>query len=1279
MGVVASLGYTDYYGVAHKVDITLDGHIGSTLELTGTNNPIVPELERLNATQLFQFPINKSNVTVEFYIDDANALALVETIVAATEGNYKLKYYKDNVLDLTVDVLADQITYNENSVGRFASVTGKDFSILNAKIFPLQDARKPIIEIIADALKLTGYDLPITTVTSWVNTAQSNVANDFLRELYNDSRALRVYADEQNTSDRALSAINALELLLKNYKLFLKQDGGRFYLDQFSGYTTPTAVLRTLYDKDGTFVSQATVNKTVAVPNSSPYRAILGISANTPIPSFKRATSTFNHRLVPSGIVMPQVISFDRLDLLPRSFGQDFVPNDERRLSFSANVQVVADAIIQNGAGVEIEVRSGARWWNNTSQQWVSNVGFRNLFRLSDLVYNNPEGTTEFLYNTVITINTLPIPSIGGGDIEIVIYPFDEQPSTTTYTGASFTIVGVFGEELTDSERFQIEQAQNASLDYDDGIVLYGDGPTAEATSAIRFGLNDANITVGNWRRRGTSDNYRFSELLLKEIMDFQRNFVRNLNATIRGDFRPSDIVVYDNTAFYFTGGSYDVFNGVWNANLVAIAFADALDTFDVNVISGPAQLTAGIYSAIQQNIGRTLEAGGMIAYRLVLPLAIGEVSQLVVQGDLTTPLVFEKDSSVRVINFATNDTVNFVVAEDQLPGSNVINVVPKTISQVFPAGSFVVSTQQSLNAFISITRNTVRILAENNAVGELASNVNGTVTSLDVFLFEAVQSGQDFVVFSSLSGTEYTVTVDGDYNGGRRVAMDIQEQFVQARAGDYVWGSGAFKQAELFVSPGEVLNRATRIESANSLGDINQEVGAGPGVSSLILRNTATGTVVLDNSIVIVETLRGDVEEFVVNGEQTINTDPFTLQVDSKTTTFDLDIGDSVVQPAWNATGLISAQAGTVVLKATLSSGSINKLALVRLDAAAADGSTIQLQADQILVTGQTTFLSALRTNGIAGKDDVSATIRATTAPTVRADGSALVAGDTWIKTDEGNLPHTWSGSAWIRDYTIIDGGNITTGTIDAQVVDISSGDLLIDSDGITMTFGAYGPSNRSAGISWVESSTFKAFIAGLDAEGLDTLQLTVPESTGFVVLHAGTGDLSDRTRIGNTEIYTGNKNLNVESTMAVTGAATFDSSVTANSLIVGTQTNKATISYTTNTARTLTIPSLGGNATFAFIDIGQTFSGNNDYTGLNTFYHGNLLIRNSADNGSATLNYGTASVDRTYTFSGASGTVWHTGNLGLTVSAGTIVEDTTLEIEFGGNRYSFRARLEP
>ncbi len=57
---------------------------------------------------------------------------------------------------------------------------------------------------------------------------------------------------------------------------------------------------------------------------------------------------------------------------------------------------------------------------------------------------------------------------------------------------------------------------------------------------------------------------------------------------------------------------------------------------------------------------------------------------------------------------------------------------------------------------------------------------------------------------------------------------------------------------------------------------------------------------------------------------------------------------------------------------------------------------------------------------------------------------------------------------------------------------------------------------------------------------------------------------------------------------------------------LNVGTQLNKATISYTTNTARTLTIPAVTGNRTFAFLEEIQTFTANQTI-GANLTFTGN------------------------------------------------------------------------
>lgn len=80
----------------------------------------------------------------------------------------------------------------------------------------------------------------------------------------------------------------------------------------------------------------------------------------------------------------------------------------------------------------------------------------------------------------------------------------------------------------------------------------------------------------------------------------------------------------------------------------------------------------------------------------------------------------------------------------------------------------------------------------------------------------------------------------------------------------------------------------------------------------------------------------------------------------------------------------------------------------------------------------------------------------RATAAPTTRADGSALRAGDVWINTTsgQGDRPSTWNGSAWVGTDTVITPGRISTTTLSAIVADlgqINSG--LMQNDASTPT----------------------------------------------------------------------------------------------------------------------------------------------------------------------------------------------------------------------------------
>jgi hypothetical protein len=79
-------------------------------------------------------------------------------------------------------------------------------------------------------------------------------------------------------------------------------------------------------------------------------------------------------------------------------------------------------------------------------------------------------------------------------------------------------------------------------------------------------------------------------------------------------------------------------------------------------------------------------------------------------------------------------------------------------------------------------------------------------------------------------------------------------------------------------------------------------------------------------------------------------------------------------------------------------------------------------------------------------------------------------------------------------------------------------------------------------------------------------------------------------------------------------TTALDVSGTTTTNTLILGTQANKATISYGQNTARTFTLPSVTANSTFAFIDQAQTFSSAQTLSS-------DLRVQGNLDFGSSTL----------------------------------------------------------
>jgi hypothetical protein len=118
--------------------------------------------------------------------------------------------------------------------------------------------------------------------------------------------------------------------------------------------------------------------------------------------------------------------------------------------------------------------------------------------------------------------------------------------------------------------------------------------------------------------------------------------------------------------------------------------------------------------------------------------------------------------------------------------------------------------------------------------------------------------------------------------------------------------------------------------------------------------------------------------------------------------------------------------------------------------------GSNIKIKADFIVLEGQTTFLTDFYKNLSATSFVIVSDTTPAERPTTPTP-TPLEIGDVWINTTGGlDLPYNWNGTGWIRGFTVVDAGNVTTGTLNANNVTIRASDsattfVEINSGGIT------------------------------------------------------------------------------------------------------------------------------------------------------------------------------------------------------------------------------------
>jgi hypothetical protein len=128
------------------------------------------------------------------------------------------------------------------------------------------------------------------------------------------------------------------------------------------------------------------------------------------------------------------------------------------------------------------------------------------------------------------------------------------------------------------------------------------------------------------------------------------------------------------------------------------------------------------------------------------------------------------------------------------------------TLANSYPAGAYVYVSAESQQAGIIVGENAVRIYAEGQSLGRLATAIDGLVTSINAHLYTKLVQGMEFIVINQQTGRTYAFTVNQPTAGPGVVTFTVEAQLATARVGDYLVGDNSFQQSQITVTQGEIV-----------------------------------------------------------------------------------------------------------------------------------------------------------------------------------------------------------------------------------------------------------------------------------------------------------------------------------------------------------------------------------------------------------------------------------------------------------------------------------------
>lgn len=888
-------------GPTYRVELLKKGFVGSSTRKNAGGEIFTLEYESLDPKTVFSNPLQKSSLTLHLVIEGSSEITILKNIFGSDEDEYRLRLKIDGSTYWEGAVLADLMEYSEGELYSTAQIRAKDLSRLKGQTYSLTTGRDDIITVIAGILSGLGLGLGIKTATSWTEKNISD-SDDFLDEISLDKSRIRKFATADGEEDQPYNKLEVLEMLCKNFGLILRQQDGYWWITQITEQANDPVTIYE-YNSSGTFQSSSSVD--LDAPVNKVDRWLQPQGQNKNYVGIQKAEVTFRHNTKEQILHLPDQITLttSNSSIDP----MDFLSDGRQTVSLSCRVEADENSgdAAEVTAFVEIRVGSSGNYYylDNDPKGQLKWVTSQTDYEIELDSFNvDPDGPGIDDDSTIdssgtwrkrfgVDFESPDIPADADGTIRITFKPAqDEVPNVvdeTRYINIQFDVNNPTISEDNKSVYYTRTQAgNNYSETFSFGDTWFGDGPASYSKSALTYESGGANVaTVSEWRRTGGSAELALQVLLLRELLDIQRNHIEGKRAALLGDYKTQQILTTDSGSkrYFFLSGQLSGKRSEWDGYFFRINIDTAGDDDIGTFYDDPDDTGTG--------------GGGGGNPDPEDPDAVGEITSALsgtyssdpdhIPIEVYAGKAVESGKDYYIYNRKKSRPISFTALEDLDVGTYNLDIEEQRI--VAPSGSKIYKEegQKETERLIQVEQQTatesaraslslsVKNERQDTAIGTTTSELSGTITSIPIenIPFEIKLEDGDTLTLLDVVDDNEGANEDVTVNGNQTLTAGTGTVTVSsvALSNTYPTGSTLFEPAAGLTSRISLVSEVTTSNSS-SIASLETDVSALE--STLVLKAEVTSGnitklafVQLDASAASGSSITLSADEIFING----------------------------------------------------------------------------------------------------------------------------------------------------------------------------------------------------------------------------------------------------------------------------------------------------------------------------------------------------------------------------------------------------------------------------